>query len=284
MKNIIFSIYVDIADEDLDNPAGYSHDGVKDKSSKSENVKLAFDEYAFRLMFEQNLYATSVGAQYKLYGQEDFEIFKNEFQKKYSQISVYDIINFYKHHLMYELSNDYNNVCYLDFDVVPNTDKNIFKAFEKDKFFIAENNAEAIWGKTVEHKWYNTCIRNPATKYWNAHAMLIEEGYNPDADVFNTGIMVATSKVIKELNYFDGFDDIINLMTELKEDPDSMYPKNIQRVFNYDNETIFAYNIVTKGISIDYMGRDWHCVVVGADPDPNAHMYHVINKKFGLVL
>ncbi len=280
MKNIIFSIYVDIPEDELDNPGGYSHEGIQDKSSKSQEVKASFEKYAFRLTFEQVLYATSINATYTLYGQEDFQPFKEDFQRKYPQISVYDIVNFYKHHLMYELSNDFDNVCYIDFDVVPNTDENIFEAFDKDKFAIAENNAEAVWGKTVEHKYYNTCIRNPATKYWNAHAMLIEEGYDPDADVFNTGIMVASSKVIQDLNYFENFEDIMSLMTDLKEDEFSMYPKNIQRVFNYDNETIFAYNIVTKGIPIDYMGRDWHCVIVGINTNPNAKMYHIINKKF----
>jgi len=282
MKNIIFSVYVEIPEEELDNPGGFSNKtGLQKKSKKSTIAKESFKKYFTSLAAEQSFYATGIGADYRLFGDREFQVYKLKFQNMYPQISVYDIVNFYKHYLMYSLSSLYDNVCYLDFDVIPHTDENIFDAFDKDKFAIAENNSEAIWGKTIEHKWYNTCIRNPATKYWNAHAMLLEEGYDPDTDVFNTGIMVASSAVIKQLDYFENFDDVIKLMTNLKEDPDSMYPKNIQRVFNYDNETIFAYNIVTKGVPIDYIGRDWHCVVVGKNYDKYAKMYHVINKRFG---
>ena len=181
----------------------------------------------------------------------------------------------------------YDEVCYLDFDVIPNTDESIFDVVKHDEFGCAETNREAEWGKNVETKYYNTCIRNPSSKYWNCHAMLNEIGLDPDTDVFNTGIMVAASKMIKRLDYFGEFEEVLDLMSKVKYDKSSMYPHNIQRIFNYDNETVFAFKRIINNIKIKYLGNDWHHKVQDEKWyvfNENAKMYHVINKRFGKFL
>jgi hypothetical protein len=204
-----------------------------------------------------------------------------------SAMSQYDIVNFYKHLLMYELSYKYDNVCYFDFDVVPNTTESIFDTFDMNKFAVAHSNQLAEWGKNVPASQYNTCIRNPSSKYWNTYAMLLEEDHDPENDVFNTGIMAASSKVIQEFDYFKDFDRIIELMTKLKHDEDSDFPPNIQRIFNYDNETVFSYLVQTQQTEIDWLPKEWHWIVDVPDKklvDHRAKLYHVINKQFKLVL
>jgi len=188
---------------------------------------------------------------------------------------------------MYELSYKYDNVCYFDFDVVPNTTESIFDTFDMNKFAVAHSNELAQWGKNVPAAEYNTCIRNPSSKYWNAYAMLLEEDHEPDNDVFNTGIMAASSKVIQEFDYFKDFDRIIELMTKLKYDEDSDFPPNIQRIFNYDNETVFSYLIQTQQTEIEWLPKDWHWIVDVPNKemvDHRAKLYHVIDKQFELVL
>jgi hypothetical protein len=59
-----------------------------------------------------------------------------------------------------------------------------------------------------------------------------------------------------------------------------MYPKNIQRVFNYDNETIFSYKLISNNVQSTLLGDMWHHAVDKIPHDPAAKMYHVINKKF----
>ena len=76
----------------------------------------------------------------------------------------------------------------------------------------------------------------------------------------------------------------IKLMTDVKHDEFSMYPKNIQRVFNYDNETVFSYWVKAREIQIQYMSKEWHWIVdeLITEPkhiDPKAKLYHLINKK-----
>ena len=231
-------------------------------------------------------YAENIGADYILFENDNqYKDYFKSFKKNYPQISEYDVVNFYKQFLMLKMAEKYDNVCYLDFDVIPNTKEDIFKAHKIDTHFAcAENNSLAVWGKIIDSNRYNTCIRNPASKYWNCHAMLFQEGYEPETDVFNTAIMVSSSKIINQLNYFGNFDETLKLMSFVKNDKNSIYPHNIKRVFGYDNETVFAYRRVVNEIKIDYITDDWHWRVDSDIWKEDAKMFHVMNKKFGLFL
>ena len=286
MKRLIFTIYVNIPDEELDNPGHYSFDGKFISTDKSRQTKNLLSTYKDRLIDRQREYANAIGAEYKVFERDDlYESFVDWFKDNAPQISQYDIICFYKHHLMLLFADQYDQICYFDLDIVPNTTDSVFDAFDlTNSFVVPDSNKEAEWGKTVAPRLYNTCIRNPATKYWNAHAMLAHQGYEPNQHVYNTGIMLASSNVIKKLDYFGKFQETLELMTFLKQDPNSMYPKNIQRVFNYDNETIFSYKLIDNGIESMLMGNQWHHVIDRDETDPNAKLYHVINKKFWLLL
>ena len=288
MKSVIFSIYIKIPEEDLDNPGWYNEEGKLQDTDKSKQTKNYFAKYYDKLKQRQVDYARTLNVDYILHEYDnDYIKYVSYFKKNYPQISVYDIINFYKQELMKRYAHKYDEVCYLDFDVIPNTDESIFNVVKHDEFGCADSNREAEWGKTVETKWYNTCIRNPSSKYWNCHAMLNEIGLDPDTDVFNTGIMVAASKMIKRLDYFGEFEEVLDLMSKVKYDKSSMYPHNIQRIFNYDNETVFAFKRVVNNIKIKYLGNDWHHKVQDEKWyvfNENAKMYHVINKRFGKFL
>ena len=282
--NIIFSIFIDIPEDKLDNPGWYEN-GAQVKTDKSLNTKNALYNNRVELKKRQKEYADSISAEYILFEYtKEYEKFCKLFNPAISQ---YDIINFYKHLLMYELSYKYDNVCYFDFDVVPNTTESIFDTFDMNKFAVAHSNELAEWGKNILSSSYNTCIRNPSSKYWNTYAMLLEEDHDPDNDVFNTGIMAASSEVIQEFDYFKDFDRIIELMTKLKYDKDSLYPQNIQRIFSYDNETVFSYLVQTQQTEIDWLPKDWHYIVDQPTKemiDTRAKLYHVINKKVEWVL
>jgi len=288
MKSVIFSIYIQIPEEDLDNPGWYNEEGKLQDTDKSKQTKDYFAKYYDKLKQRHIDYARTLGVDYILHEYDnDYTKYVSYFKKNYPQISVYDIINFYKQELMKRYAYKYDEVCYLDFDVIPNTDESIFDVVKHDEFGCAETNREAEWGKNVETKYYNTCIRNPSSKYWNCHAMLNEIGLDPDTDVFNTGIMVAASKMIKRLDYFGEFEEVLDLMSKVKYDKSSMYPHNIQRIFNYDNETVFAFKRIINNIKIKYLGNDWHHKVQDEKWyvfNENAKMYHVINKRFGKFL
>lgn len=289
MKKVVYSVFIDIPEDKLDNP-GWFENGVQIKTDKSLQTKNALKENYDGIVARHKQYAESIGADYHLYEMDDYyKDFVATFEQEYPEVSHYDIVNFYKHWTMADMAVLYDAVCYIDFDVIPNTTDDIFEAHDLTKFGCAHSNKLAAWGKSVSPKDYNTCIRNPSTKYWNTHAMLLEDGLDPDNDVFNTGIMVAGSDVIKKLGYFRDIRANLDFMTELKEDPVSMYPHNIQRVFGYDNETLFSYLVHSKSIDIQYLNGPWHYIVDEKFDsmkrvDPSAKMYHFINKKMEWVL
>ena len=262
--NIIFSIFIDIPEDKLDNPGWYEK-GVQVKTDKSLNTKNALYNNRHELEKRQRDYAAILhnpGAgetcEYRLLGNDKRYKDFCKYMKDYPQISEYDIINFYKHWAMKNFAQNYDQVCYLDFDVVPNTDENVFNIFDQSNFGVADSNDLAEWGKNISSTKYNSCIRNPASKYWNTYAMLLEDGMEPENDVFNTGIMVAGYNIIQELAYFHEFDKTLDLMTYLKEEEDSIHPPNIQRIFNYDNETVFSYLVKKRNIDFDWWPKEWH--------------------------
>ena len=283
--NIIFSIFIDIPEDKLDNPGWYEN-GVQIKTDKSLNTKNTLYNNRVELERRQREYAESLDVEYRLLGNDkEYKDFC-KYMKDYPMISEYDIINFYKHWAMKTFTENYDQVCYLDFDVVPNTNENVFNTIQSG-FAVADSNDLAAWGKNISATKYNTCIRNPSSKYWNTYAMLLEDGLEPENDVFNTGIMVAGYNIIQELGYFHEFEKTLDLMTYLKEEEDSIHPPNIQRVFNYDNETVFSYLVKKRNISIDWLPKEWHYIVDHPKKemvDTRAKLYHVINKKVEWVL
>ena len=65
--------------------------------------------------------------------EEDLNNFSKQFD---SDIPKYVIINFYKLHLLDKLSEEYDNILYLDHDVYLDTTDNIFKELDNDKMYI----------------------------------------------------------------------------------------------------------------------------------------------------
>ena len=287
VSRIIFTINVDIDESNLDNPGWWNGDGTQASTDKSKITKQAFLEWSDKIILNQSQYAYACKSNYRVHlADSEYSDFYNTFKKDHPQISEYDIINFYKHWLMKKYSSKFDEVCYVDLDVVFNTKQNIFESHDiYNKFACGEQNSEALFGKTVRPYNYNLCIRNPASKYWNTFAMLLDSGYTKeesDTDVFNTGIMIASREQIQKLNYFDKLDDIIRDMEYLKEDHSIFHP-NIVRSFNYDNETIFAYKRVVNEVEIDYIDEDWHQRVLDNFPYmEDSKVFHVISKKFEL--
>ena len=116
MKRIIFSLYIDIDKSELDYQAPYAWD--TEQLPKTEKTKLLFQEYYPWLKERHIDYSRTLGVDYTLYeNDEKWYEFKKYFNKTYPQVTAYNVVNFYKIHLLYELSKEYDEVLYLDFDV-----------------------------------------------------------------------------------------------------------------------------------------------------------------------
>ena len=175
-----------------------------------------------------------MGVDFKMFEYDvDFILYKEDMQRKYPYITAYNVVNFYKIHLFCELAKQYDEVLYLDFDVVPMHAENFFEAWDLSKGIGIQHNTHKVIPMDAVTERSQT-IRSPTAKYYNAQAMLLDRGLNPKHHVVNTGIIGASKEHIQKLKYFDNFDSDMTEMSRLTKGHD-MYPKKITDFFGWDN-------------------------------------------------
>tara|TARA_B110000971_G_C20029988_1_gene510913 strand:- start:1524 stop:3215 length:1692 start_codon:yes stop_codon:yes gene_type:complete len=250
----IFSLYIDIPDQDLDSPSDFKDDEV----SKSKRTKERLAEYKDRLVNNHKEYAESIDAEYLMFGRDkQYEDFKDRFPV----LSEYDVINLYKIYLLEKLVNEYDLVMYIDMDVYFRRNINVFNYVPCESIFCCmyetPEAAGVIFNNSEYLKWYRHDFRNPESKFWNAHALLTEEDVDTSGlVVFNTGVMMSSKNVMDRIDYFSDIDEVIKTMSEVKEY--SMYTDQIRDSFGYDNETIMSYKVCKNNVPIYDMPKWWH--------------------------
>ena len=277
MNKVIYSLYVDVPAKEHFGDSKNKHDTV-DKANVTIN---AFKKHYDRLIKTKIKYAEYCEAEFIMFEYDDqYKTFEQNFLKDYPDFTGYEIINFYKIHLLYELSKKYDEILYLDFDVIPLTNESFFDVWDLSKGICVYSNNDKVEKKSTT----NHSIRSPSAKYFNCHAMLLEEGLNPDNDVINTGIICARKKDIIKLDFFGKFKDTIDLMTKLRKDTSGLYPQNIVDMFRYDNETIFSYKREVNNVDIQWLDNKWHYFLDTQKFIPeDTKIVHAISKDFDLV-
>ena len=271
MKRIIYSLYIDVPEDEF-----------VDNIETNLNTKKQFKENYIKLLANKQWYSNQIDVDFKLFEYNDYKDYYNYFKNKYPFITTYNIINFYKLHLLYELSKSYNEILYLDFDVVCLTDENFFETWNLNKGICVYDNSSLV--KSIEAVTERSqTIRSPTSKYYNTQAMLIEKGLNPKNKVINTGIIGANREHINQLKYFENFDDDLNLMTQLKSNYD-VFPKKIVDFFGYDNETLFSVKLNENNVPVQWLDNKWHYFFDTQGFIPKEiNFVHTINKKFDVV-
>ena len=268
MKRIIYSLYIDVPENEF-----------VDNIETNLNTKKQFKENYIKLLANKQWYANQLNVDFKIFEYEDYIEYYNYFKKKYPYITTYNIINFYKLHLLCELSKSYDEILYLDFDVVCLTNENFFETWNLNKGICVYNNSSLV--KTIEAVTERSqTIRSPTSKYYNAQAMLIEKGLNPKNKVINTGIIGANREHINQLKYFENFDDDLNIMTQIKSNYD-IFPKKIIDFFGYDNETLFSVKLNEHKVPVQWLDNHWHYFFDTQGFIPKETKFvHAINKDF----
>ena len=271
---IIYSLWIDI-------PPGEFYMAPKTGVEKTNTNSLFKKNYS-KLKQAHQKYANKIGVEYKLFEyDEKYKEYYDFFRTNYPEINEYSIVNFYKIHLMYELAKKYDEILYLDFDVIPLTNENFFDAWDLDKGICVYNNNMHVNSRNQPLHKLNHTDRSPTAKYYNAQAMLIATGHNPECDVINTGIIGAKREHIKQLKYFDDFRTTLDLMTKLRKEDDGMYLPNIRKMFAYDNETLFSYKLKATNTPHQWLDKSWHFFFDKIWYIPKTvKIVHCINKEF----
>lgn len=278
MKRVIYTLYIDIPEEELD----FFDKNIIKKNATPTNIrtKQQLKNHYLNLVLTKKIYAEKLGIDFKIFQYDDnYKSYQQQFKSKYPFITSYNIVNFYKLHLLYKLSQKYDEILYLDFDVVPVTTDNFFDVWDLNKGIALLHNTYKV--KAIEAiTSQSQTIRSPTSKYYNAQAMLIEKGLDPINNVINTGIIGTNTVHLTKLNYFDNFEDEINLMTKLKSDYD-IFPKKIVDFFGYDNETLFSVKLNENKVPVQWLDNQWHYFydTQGFIPK-DTKLVHAINKDF----
>ena len=281
MKRVVYSLYIDIPKEDLDI---FDKNLLKDGAPPTNYVtKLQLKTHYDDLVASKQTYALAMGVEFKMFEYDlKFMNYQKQMQSKYPYLTAYNIVNFYKIHLLYELSKEYDEVLYLDFDVVPMKYDNFFKHWDLSKGIAVLNNNDR---RTLIENVSDTSqtIRSPSSKYFNAQAMLFEKGLSSENDVINTGIIGASAKHLKDLKYFDDFDNDLKLMCDLK-NGSGIFPEKVLQYFGWDNETLFAVKLKEHKVPVQWLDDKWHYFFAdqGFIPEETI-LCHTICKNFDLV-
>ena len=250
MKRVIFTIYDDI-----------------ECDTEVEHVnKAKLQEYFDILLQNKKDYAEKIGV--------EFIFYHNTYDSSFLEVKdQYVGINLYKIHLLEKLSRKYDEILYVDFDVIFNTNKNFFEKFDLKKGIVVKDQNHEIIAKDPDNNAiYEMPKRCPTLKYFITKELLKGKENN----VLNTGIIGAHKKHIKKLKFLQRFNTISKKIEKLKD------PLHFVRKEYYpNNEAIFSYLLERYKIPYVLMDHDWHDIRDHLVIDrPFGHMIHFINKIF----
>ena len=281
MARVIYSLYIDIPENELD---FFDKNIIKKNTTPTNlNTKQKLKENYSKLIACKEWYANQIGVPFIMFEYDsDFISYQKELQEKYPFITTYNVVNFYKLKLLYELSKKYDEILYLDFDVVPLTNENFFDVWDLDKgIAVLHNNHKVKDMRAITE--YSQTIRSPTSKYYNSQAILLEKNLSPTNDVINTGIIGVNKNHLNNLKYFDDFDSDIKMMTDLKNNYD-IFPKKIVDFFGYDNETLFSVKLKEHNVPVQWLDNKWHYFFDKELFIPeDVKLVHAINKRFDIV-
>ena len=272
-SKVIFSVYQEVKDLSV-------------TSYKKQQLHL----YKDRLANRQKEYAKFCGADYFVYETDEF------------LIDDYTSIQFMKIKQFEELAKDYDEILYLDLDVIPYIFKNFFKEHDLSKLCCLQQDGK-VWGLDRYYKswqrykylddldsqswWVKACAKN---------AMLLLDNHRNFNDmIINTGVLGGNSHVIKQLKFTENLNDMIELLYRAKQD--NVYQKKISDNMIPNNEVFLTYLVEKNKIPVNYIEKKWNHIIdemgdgstdfpiLWNSPTSNLHMkdsyfLHLINKRF----
>lgn len=276
MTNIIFSIYIE-----------NNEDNLSDKHLFTRNqLKKHYD----RLVEVKKNYANKCGAKFVVY---ENDTYYQRFRKKYDGLE-FDVINLYKIHLLERLSKEYDNVLYLDLDVIPNTSENFFEVFDMNKLCVYAPYADMeSWSQKDKKNYkkgkvsFETIVshKDKYSEYVKAmckRAMLaLDNKLETNYFIANTAILGGNSSAINKLRYSDRLKDMMNNLNLAKQE--KLFGEEISKLFFANNEVFFHYLLDKYNIDWFNLPKEWHTYYMKNHEVKNVHnakMIHLINKKF----
>ena len=261
MKRLIYSLYK----EDIEN-----------HQSSGDYKKSHFKKYKNQIEQSQKNYANICGADYMLLDPTN---------------TNYDKIQIEKLLLLEDFTKTYDEVLYLDFDVIPVTDVSFFERFDLNYLCFHEVVKDMLsiqyekLKNDVNFTKFSSAMRlftpmNPFVKMAAKNAMLMLDNVMGRETIINTGVVGGNKYSIGLLKLKDKLNMIDEKLEEARED--NIYPDNISDMFFQNNETYMSYLVERFNLPYQEIGQQWNYVLYTEEdyPHSNNHFLHYISKHF----
>ena len=244
------------------------NDNVDQNHKSTNDYKLSqFRKYKPQLIECKEKYAKKFGAEFILHE---------------TPTTDYNKIQFEKILLLEEYAKTYDQILYLDFDIVPlHTAASIFDEID-DKTLAMHpldrwlDNMEIR--EYLEMGWFDN--QNVFCKTAAKKSMLLDEDITSNDLLYNTGVVYGGSEIIKQLKFGERLDELHERLDDAREW--SLYPDEITKNFYYNNEVYISYIVEEQNLPHTNLPLSWNYILDGYMPEPSAaaHFLHHVNKEF----
>lgn len=253
MKRLVFSIYTD---------------GLNPHSSVDEYKRTQFRMYKQKIIDVQQGYAFYCNADYALHTTETTD---------------YNLLQFEKLMLFQEAFGRYDEVLYIDFDLLPITNKNFFDNFDLNKLCAYSFGRPLDKEQLLDSlKWDQFDPMNVYAKTCCKNAMLLIHGIGGNNELINTGVVAGNKKVAEQLDFKGNVKEFNEIFQEALSD--NIFPENIFKNWFPNNEVFISYLVEKNNIPFTNIGIQWNFILDKFCPKPTAgcHFLHHVNKQFEL--
>ncbi|MEJ6809392.1 MAG: hypothetical protein QNK69_03645 [Amylibacter sp.] len=250
MKRIIYSIYTD---------------DINPHSSAPDHKKSQFEKWKSEIESNQKEYAFLCGADYNL---------------NTTCSTSYDEIQFEKILLLEKYAQEYDEILYLDFDVVAHTNVNYFEFHDMSKLTGHALDRTPRDYELKEILNFGLHNQNMFAKTCAKKAMLLLDNIVGNSLIVNTGVIGCNKNIAYELGFKDRLPQLHSLLDEAKND--NLYPFQISDGFFRNNEVYISFLIERYNIPFINIGMPWNFILDGycGTPSSAAHLVHHVNKEF----
>lgn len=240
----------------------------KYNNSFNEEKMLLYTKYKDWLSIMKERYAYFCGADYILYENDDE--FK-EFAKDYNGFISHDIAQYYKMYQIEKLSKTYNEILYLDFDVIIGKKLiNFFDEHDLSKGLVIKEekfNLNEFSGQQTRMKkayWAYKILESINNKNYNISSF----------SHYNTGIMGFSSADVNKWNFFELLESF-QILNTFKKNKVQYY----ETITQCSDEVIFILDKIINYIPIQPLSDIWHKKANGVK-DLDCVFLHCTGKKW----
>ena len=243
-KRIIFSVWSDLVD---------NHQSATPDKINSFNLNKD------KLIEKQKDYAVLCGADYE------------QFQPKENN---YVDVQFYKIFQTEKLLEEYDEVLYLDLDVIPKTQEVFFDNFDLNKV--------CVYSLPVQFSRFFDCNMNKYSKLSCKKSMLLLDNLDSTEMISNTGVFALNKNSHETLKFSERFPIVEKKFLEAKED--NIYPEEMSLNWVKNNEVFLSYILERWNVENNNIGQSWNFILdetirEGSDA---CYFLHQVNKDFNL--